>query len=83
MIKKKHVVREMSGWGNFRSGKMSSRGSLLRGSVRSGNSTHTVQKAFQIFLNSEAVLQMCYYEKVFWKNAENLQENIHAEKRFQ
>ena len=25
---------------------------------------------------------MCYYNKVFWKYAENLQENIHAEVHF-
>ena len=37
-----------------------------------------IQKAFQISLNSEAALLMCYYKKVFWKCAENLQENIHA-----
>ena len=32
---------------------------------------------------SEAVLQMCSYEKVFWKYAADLQENIHAKVGFQ
>ena len=91
-------VGEMSVRGNVQSGKCSSgkcpvgelpvrgnvrRGGVRRGTVQSGNYPHTVQKAFQIFLNSEAALQMCYYEKLFWKNAEHLQENIHAEVRFQ
>ena len=31
----------------------------------------------------EAALQKCSYEKVFWKYAVNLQENIPAEVRFQ
>ena len=34
-------------------------------------------------LNLEAALQRCYYEKVFWKYATNLQENTHAEVQFQ
>ena len=34
-------------------------------------------------LNSEAPIQMCHFKKVFWKYAENLQENIHAEVQFQ
>ena len=29
--------------------------------------------------NTEAVVQRCSYEKVFWKYAANLQENTHAE----
>ena len=33
-------------------------------------------------LYSEAVLQRCSWEKVFWKYAANLQENTHAEVRF-
>ena len=32
-----------------------------------------------IFLNTEAALQRYSYEKVFWKYAETLQENIYAE----
>ena len=32
---------------------------------------------------SEAALQRCSYEKVFWKHAENLQENTLAEVWFQ
>ena len=31
----------------------------------------------------EAVTQRCSYEKVLWKYAANLQENTHAEVRFQ
>ena len=31
----------------------------------------------------EAATQRCSWEKVFWKNAANLQENNHAEVRFQ
>ena len=42
-----------------------------------------IWKAFQISLNSEAAFQMCYYKKVFWKYAENLQDNIRSEVRFQ
>ena len=34
-------------------------------------------------LNSEAATQTCSLEKAFWKYAANLQENIHAEVRFQ
>ena len=33
--------------------------------------------------DSEAATQRCSREKVFWKYAENLQENILAEVRFQ
>ena len=32
--------------------------------------------------SKEAVTQRCSYEKVFWKYAVNLQENIHAEVGF-
>ena len=32
---------------------------------------------------SEVEIQKCSYEKVFLKYAANLQENTHAEKRFQ
>ena len=32
---------------------------------------------------SEAAIQRCSYEKVFWKYIANLQENIHTEVRFQ
>ena len=32
---------------------------------------------------SEAATQRCSWEKVFWKYAANLQENTHAEVRFQ
>ena len=42
-----------------------------------------IWKTFQISLNSEAAFQMCYYKKVFWKYAENLQDNIRSEVRFQ
>ena len=31
----------------------------------------------------EAAIQRCFLEKVFWKYAANLQENTHAEVRFQ
>ena len=31
----------------------------------------------------EAALLMCSYTKLFWKYAANLQENTHAEVRFQ
>ena len=31
----------------------------------------------------EATIQRCSYEKVFWKYAVSLQENTHAEVRFQ
>ena len=31
----------------------------------------------------EAAIQRCSYEKVFWKYAENLQDNTHAEVWFQ
>ena len=34
-------------------------------------------------LLSEAATQRCSFEKVFWKYASNLQENTHAEVRFQ
>ena len=34
-------------------------------------------------LNTEAAIQRCSAEKVFWKYAAKLQENIHAEVRFQ
>ena len=33
-------------------------------------------------VSSEAALQWCSYEKVFWKYAANLQQNTHAEMRF-
>ena len=33
--------------------------------------------------SAEATLQRSYWEKVFWKYAANLQENTHAEVRFQ
>ena len=36
-----------------------------------------------IFWSTEAALQTCSREKVFWKYAENLQENTHAEVWFQ
>ena len=32
---------------------------------------------------SEATTQKCSYEKMLWKYAANLQENTHAEVRFQ
>ena len=32
---------------------------------------------------SEAAVQRCFKENVFWKYATNLQENTHAEVRFQ
>ena len=32
---------------------------------------------------SEAVTQRCYYEKVFWKYATNIQENTRTEVWFQ
>ena len=35
------------------------------------------------FLASEAAVQRCSLEKMFWKYAENLQENAHADARFQ
>ena len=35
------------------------------------------------FLLTEAALQSCFYEKVFWKYSANLQENTHAEVWFQ
>ena len=39
---------------------------------------------FSVKLTStEAVIQRCSYEKLFWKYAANLQENTHAELRFQ
>ena len=41
------------------------------------------QNWISAFESSEAVLQRCSYEKVFWKYAANLQENIHAEVQFQ
>ena len=33
------------------------------------------------FIFPEAALQRCFYEKVFWKYAANLQENTHAKVR--
>ena len=33
--------------------------------------------------HSEDTLQMCSYQKVLWKYAANLQENIHVEVQFQ
>ena len=33
--------------------------------------------------NTDAVLYMCSYKKVFWKYPANLQENTHVEVRFQ
>ena len=32
-----------------------------------------------MYPNSEAALDRCSYKKLFWKYAENLQENTHAE----
>ena len=32
---------------------------------------------------TESALQRCSYKEVFWKYAVNLQENTHAEVRFQ
>ena len=32
---------------------------------------------------SEAALQRCFYKKLFWKYAANLQENTHVEVWFQ
>ena len=34
-------------------------------------------------LKTETAIQRCSWEKVFWKYAANLQENTHAEVRFQ
>ena len=34
-------------------------------------------------VRSEAAIQRCSLEKVFWKYSANLQENTHAEVRFQ
>ena len=34
-------------------------------------------------INTEAAIQNCSYEKVFWKNAANLQENTHTKVWFQ
>ena len=36
-----------------------------------------------VLLDSQAAVQRCSQEKVFWKYAANLQENTHAEVRFQ
>ena len=41
-----------------------------------------VKQCFYL-LTPEAAIQRCSYEKVFWKYAANLQENTHAEMRFQ
>ena len=46
------------------------------------------EKVFQIIdivlpTEPEAATQRCSWEKVFWKYAANLQENTHAEVRFQ
>ena len=40
---------------------------------------------FDIFIMEfvEAATQRCFWEKVFWKYVANLQENSHAEVRFQ
>ena len=38
---------------------------------------------YKIFKHSKAAIQECSYEKVFWKNAENLQENTYAKVWFQ
>ena len=35
-----------------------------------------------ISINSEAAIQSCSEEKMFWKYAANLQENTHAEVQF-
>ena len=37
----------------------------------------------EIIHSSQAALQICYKEKVFWKYTANLQENTHAEMQFQ
>ena len=36
-----------------------------------------------IVTKTEAAVQMCSWEKVFWKYTAKLQENTHAKKRFQ
>ena len=38
---------------------------------------------FETLHSSEAAIQRCSYEKVFWKYAANLQENTHDEVWFQ
>ena len=44
-----------------------------------------VPKLFLFFkkLYTEAAVQMCSWENLFWKHAVNLQENTRAEARFQ
>ena len=45
-----------------------------------------INDAFRIVCTkevSEAAIQMCSWEKMFWKYAVNLQENTHAEVWFQ
>ena len=48
-----------------------------------------IKKYFQITLDkmvpshTEAATQRCSYDKLFWKYPVNLQENTHAEVRFQ
>ena len=43
----------------------------------------TLQTIMPVYKRSEAATQSCSLEKVFWKDAANLQENTHAEARFQ
>ena len=38
-----------------------------------------IRLRISFYKNSEAALQKCSQEKVFWKYAANLQENTHAE----
>ena len=38
---------------------------------------------YKDILKSEAALDNCSYEKMFWKYAANLQKSIHAEVQFQ
>ena len=53
----------------------------LRNQSRNNITFKSINKMFLQY--SEAATQRCFKEKVFWKYAANLQENTHAEVRFQ
>ena len=46
-------------------------------------SKRIIREIISFYIFAEAGVRRCSYEKAFWKFAANLQENTHAEVRFQ
>ena len=45
--------------------------------------TFFFERAYEDYKRTEAALQKCFWEKVFWKYAANIQDSTRAEVRFQ